>query len=89
MTSHQTDSQEARPQRPTDNDPTAWRALAGFRRSEQWRTEPEIDEERKEGLAKAPYYYARSISRQISLQGVEQYRADVEKRFSRRIGLCN
>src|SRR5947209_20547530 len=78
MTNDQTDSPEDQPQRPTDDDADAWRAYWQAK-GQPWRTEPEIDEGRKEELERR-----RSIKVDLDrsdypfFQGIQLSRSDIE-----------
>src|SRR5215211_7062180 len=78
MTSDPTDSSEApQPERPNNYDPAAWRAY--WQALDQgWRTEPEIDEERKEELARRRAIRPDPDRDEYPFKGVELSRGDVE-----------
>jgi len=77
MTSDRTDASDDRPQRPTNEDPTAWRTY-WLALGQMWRTEPEIDEERKEELARQRAIRPDPDRGEYPFKGVELSRRDVE-----------
>lgn len=64
-------------QRPTNNDPAAWRVYWS-KLGQGWRTEPEIDEERQEELARLRSPVTDPTLTEFPFEGMKLTRADVE-----------
>jgi hypothetical protein len=77
MTSDRTDSSDAELQRPTNDEPAAW--CAYWQALDQsWRTEPEIDEARKEALARRRAIASDPHRTEYPFRGMKLSRGDIE-----------